>query len=136
MAMNALFKNTEGVKASIEEESFEKQERPETSVENATVGGQEAPPEKMDSKNQRRSAPKRKNQEKKDKKMENDYNPTTKITPKSPTIYLLQDEKKYLDRLKAYILLETGEKTSDHELVMKALEDYVKKNYKEFAKKI
>lgn len=132
--MNALFKNTEGVKASIEEESFEKQGRPESSAENATVGEQEAPPEKKDSKNQRRPAPKKKSQENKEK--ENDYNPTTKITPKSPTIYLLQDEKKYLDRLKAYILLETGEKTSDHELVMKALEDYVKKNYKEFAKKI
>ena len=132
--MNALFKNTEGVKASIEEESFEKQERPAASAENATVGEQEAPPEKKDSKNQRRPAPKKKSQENKEK--ENDYNPTTKITPKSPTIYLLQDEKKYLDRLKAYILLETGEKTSDHELVMKALEDYVKKNYKEFAKKI
>ena len=58
------------------------------------------------------------------------------ITPKSPTIYLLKEEKVYLDRLKAFILLETGDKTSDHELVMKALEDYVKKNYKEFAKKI
>ena len=132
--MNALFKNTEGVKASIEEESFEKQERPEASAENATAGEQEAPPENKDSKNQRRPAPKKKNQENQEK--ENDYNPTTKITPKSPTVYLLQDEKKYLDRLKAYILLETGEKTSDHELVMKALEDYVKKNYKEFAKKI
>ena len=132
--MNALFKNTEGVKASIEEESFEKQGRPESSAENASAGEQEAPPEKKDSKNQRRPVPKKKNQENKEK--ENDYNPTTKITPKSPTIYLLQDEKKYLDRLKAYILLETGEKTSDHELVMKALEDYVKKNYKEVSKKI
>ena len=28
------------------------------------------------------------------------------ITPKSPTIYLLKEEKVYLDRLKAFILLE------------------------------
>lgn len=57
------------------------------------------------------------------------------ITPKSPTIYLLKEEKVYLDRLKAFILLETGDKTSDHELVMTAVKEYAGKHYKEFADK-
>lgn len=54
------------------------------------------------------------------------------ISPRSPTIYLLQEEKTYLDRLKAYITLSTGEKPYDHMLVMAALKEYVRKNYKEF----
>ena len=57
------------------------------------------------------------------------------ITPKSPTIYLLKEEKVYLDRLKAFILLETGDKTSDHELVMTAVKEYAGKHYKDFADK-
>lgn len=57
------------------------------------------------------------------------------ITPKSPTIYLLKEEKVYLDRLKAFILLETGDKTPDHELVITAVKEYAGKHYKEFADK-
>lgn len=58
-----------------------------------------------------------------------------RITPKSPTIYLLKEEKIYLDRLKAFILLETGDKISDHELVMTAVKEYAGKHYKEFVDK-
>ena len=55
------------------------------------------------------------------------------IKSKSPVVYLLPEEKAYLDKLKAFILLETGEKTSDHSIVMAALKDYARKNYKEFS---
>lgn len=55
------------------------------------------------------------------------------ISPKSPTIYVLKEEKVYIDRLKAFILLETGDKMSDHELVMEALKEYAEMHYKEFA---
>ncbi len=58
-----------------------------------------------------------------------------RITPKSPTIYLLKEEKVYLDRLKAFILLETGDKMSDHELVMTAMKEYAGKHHKEFVDK-
>lgn len=54
------------------------------------------------------------------------------IDPKSPTVYLLPEEKVFLNRLKAFIMLETGEKISDHVLVMEALQDYAVKNYKGF----
>ena len=55
------------------------------------------------------------------------------ITRNRPTIYLLPEEKRYLDRLKAFILLKYGDKMSDHELVMEALKEHAEKNYKEFA---
>ena len=61
--------------------------------------------------------------------------PEKGIGPRCPTIYLLQEEKTYLDRLKAYITLATGEKPYDHVLVMTALHEYVRKNYKEFSEK-
>lgn len=58
--------------------------------------------------------------------------PEKGIGPKSPTIYLLSEEKNYLERLKAYITLTTGKKMTDHTLVMNALKEYVRKEYKGF----
>ena len=36
----------------------------------------------------------------------------------SPTVYLLPEEKVYFKRLKAHILLISGESISDHQLIM------------------
>lgn len=58
------------------------------------------------------------------------------IDPKSPTVYLLPEEKMYLSRLKAFILLETGEKTTDHALVMMALKEYAKQHFKDFKQEL
>ena len=58
--------------------------------------------------------------------------PEKGIGPKSPTIYLLSEEKNYLERLKAYITLTTGQKLTDHTIVMNALKEYVQKEYKGF----
>lgn len=58
--------------------------------------------------------------------------PAKRIGPNSPTIYLLQEEKAYIDKLKAFILLTTSEKMTDHGLVMKAVKEFVNKHYKEF----
>ena len=63
---------------------------------------------------------------------ENDKGQDQGIGPKSPTIYLLSEEKNYLERLKAYITLTTGKKMTDHTLVMNALKEYVRKEYKGF----
>ena len=62
--------------------------------------------------------------------------PEKGIGPKSPTIYLLSEEKNYLERLKAYITLTTGQKLTDHTIVMNALKEYVKKEYKGFKEMI
>lgn len=69
------------------------------------------------------------------RKKETREKPEKGIGPRCPTIYLLQEEKTYLDRLKAYITLSTGEKPYDHVLVMTALKEYVRKNYKEFSER-
>lgn len=56
------------------------------------------------------------------------------IQPKSPTVYLLPEEKNYLLRLKAALFLESGEKLSGHQLVMSAIYEYAKKHVPEFYK--
>lgn len=66
------------------------------------------------------------------KKTRKNAGPEKGISPKSPTVYLLPEEKVYMDRLKAFILLSTGEKVTDHELVMRAVKGYVNKHFKEF----
>ena len=92
----------------------------------------------VEQKQQEDAAPRKKHQRKPRKKGRErgeDESQDKCITPKSPTIYLLKEEKVYLDRLKAFILLETGEKTPDHELVITAVKEYAGKHYKEFADK-
>lgn len=92
----------------------------------------------VEQKQQEDAAPRKKHQRKPRKKGRErgeDDSQDKCITPKSPTIYLLKEEKVYLDRLKAFILLETGEKTPDHELVITAVKEYAGKHYKEFADK-
>lgn len=92
----------------------------------------------VEQKQQEDAAPRKKHQRKPRKKGKERWEDESQdkcITPKSPTIYLLKEEKVYLDRLKAFILLETGEKTSDHELVMTAVKEYAGKHYKDFADK-
>lgn len=54
------------------------------------------------------------------------------ICPKSPSVRLLEDEKKFLKRLEAHILLETGETISDHQLIMDAVREYTKKHHPDF----
>ena len=62
----------------------------------------------------------------------NKQKPEPKPEKGIPTIYLLSEEKNYLERLKAYITLTTGKKMTDHTLVMNALKEYVRKEYKGF----
>jgi len=133
-----MFENTEELKASTKGETFEEQKQPVVSAESETSKGQEAPPKREVSKMKKRqgAGPMKMIQNKARRNVkENDNNPES-IGPKSPSIYLLKGEKQYLDRLKAFILLETGKKTTDHELVMKALKEYASKNHKEFVNKI
>lgn len=66
----------------------------------------------------------------------NKKEPGATIGAKSPTVYLLKEEKTFLDRLKAFILLKTGEKSSDHVLVFKALQEYASKHYKDFEQEL
>ena len=54
------------------------------------------------------------------------------ITPMSPTVYLLPEEKVYFKRLKAHILLISGESISDHQLIMDAVREYAKKHYPDY----
>ena len=57
---------------------------------------------------------------------------TTGICSKSPVVRLLDEEKRLLKRLEAYILLETGETVPDHQLIMDAVREYTKKHYPDF----
>ena len=57
---------------------------------------------------------------------------TTGICSKSPVVRLLDEEKRLLKRLEAYILLETGETVPDHQLIMDAVREYTKKHYPGF----
>ena len=54
------------------------------------------------------------------------------ICSKSPIVRLLKEEKSFLKRLEAHILLETGETVSDHQLIMDAVREYTKKHYPDF----
>jgi hypothetical protein len=54
------------------------------------------------------------------------------ITPKSPTVYLLGEEKSFINKLEAHILLKTGKRISDHQLIMDAIREYVKKHHSDF----
>ena len=114
------------------DESIKEQKQEAPAKVDETIGEQ-----KLQDKAASRKRPQKRNRKKGKEKEEGEGEKQDKvITPKSPTIYLLKEEKGYLDRLKAFILLETGDKMSDHELVMEALKEYVGKNYKEFAAKI
>ena len=114
-----------------------------TSSMDETVHGQEPQAKRNDSLVEgqvpQEVAPKRSHSKKDRKKVTVKYfqkkdEPGKGIGPKSPTIYLLPEEKTFLDRLKAFILLETGEKMTDHGLVMKALMEYADRHYEEFSK--
>ena len=110
-------------------EAVKEQAQQEVAVKEETI---------VEQKQQEDAAPRKKHQRKPRKKGRErgeDESQDKCITPKSPTIYLLKEEKVYLDRLKAFILLETGEKTPDHELVITAVKEYAGKHYKEFADK-
>ncbi len=54
------------------------------------------------------------------------------ITPQSPTVYLLPEEKLFIKKLEAHILLHTGENVTDHQLIMDAVSEYAKKHYPDF----
>lgn len=54
------------------------------------------------------------------------------ITPQSPTVYLLPEEKSFIKRLEAHILLKTGESVTYHQLIMDAIREYVKKHHSDF----
>lgn len=54
------------------------------------------------------------------------------ICPHSPIVRLLEEEKRFLKRLEAHILLETGETVSDHQLIMDAVREYTKKHHPDF----
>lgn len=54
------------------------------------------------------------------------------ITSKSPIVRLLDDEKSFIKRLEAHILLETGEIVTDHQLIMDAVREYTKKHHPDF----
>ena len=54
------------------------------------------------------------------------------ISPESPVVRLLPEEKQLIKRLEAYILLKTGETFSDHQLIMDAIREYSKKYYPDF----
>ena len=110
-------------------EAVKEQAQQEVAVKEETI---------VEQKQQEDAAPRKKHQRKPRKKGRErgeDESQDKCITPKSPTIYLLKEEKVYLDRLKAFILLETGDKTSDHELVMTAVKEYAGKHFKDFADK-
>ena len=110
-------------------EAIKEQAQQEVPVKEETI---------VEQKQQEDAAPRKKHQRKPRKKGRERGEEESQdkcITPKSPTIYLLKEEKVYLDRLKAFILLETGEKTPDHELVITAVKEYAGKHYKEFADK-
>lgn len=85
--------------------------------------------------NETPSAPK---EEPKEKKRQAGKAKTTKngdrkgITPQSPTVYLLPEEKSFIKKLKAHILLKTGESINDHQLIMDAVREYVKKHHSDF----
>ena len=113
------------------DESIKEQKQEAPAKVDETIGEQ-----KLQDKAASRKRPQKRNRKKGKEKEEGEGEKQDKvITPKSPTIYLLKEEKVYLDRLKAFILLETGDKTSDHELVMTAVKEYAGKHYKEFADK-
>lgn len=110
-------------------EAVKEQAQQEVAVKEETI---------VEQKQQEDAAPRKKHQRKPRKKGRERGEEESQdkfITPKSPTIYLLKEEKVYLDRLKAFILLETGDKTSDHELVMTAVKEYAGKHFKDFADK-
>ena len=136
--MSKMFDNTEELKASTKGESFEEQKQPVVSAESEASKGQEVPPEGevTETKKRQWAGPKKTIRNKARRNVKEDDNNPESIGPKSPSIYLLKGEKQFLDRLKAFILLETGEKTTDHELVMKALMEYANRNHKEFVSKI
>ena len=54
------------------------------------------------------------------------------ICSHSPIVRLLEEEKRFLKRLEAHILLETGETISDHQLIMDAVREYTKKHHPDF----
>jgi hypothetical protein len=54
------------------------------------------------------------------------------ITPQSPTVYLLPEEKSFIKKLEAHILLKTGKSVNDHQLIMDAIREYVKKHHSDF----
>ncbi len=111
--MPTPFADFAAMKSSIMNESAENQE-PQTPQNTRSAAPEETP----------KKAPR--------KKTRKNAEPEKGIGPKSPTVYLLPEEKAYMDRLKAFILLSTGEKVTDHELVMRAVKGYVNKHFKEF----
>ena len=121
-------KANEQQEASIKaDETIKEPKQEELSKADETIGEQK---QRDNAVSRRRT---QKKNRKKEKEKEEGEGQDKFITRKSPTIYLLPEEKRYLDRLKAFILLKYGEKMSDHELVMEALREHAEKYYKEFA---
>ena len=54
------------------------------------------------------------------------------ICSHSPIVRLLEEEKRFLKRLEAHIVLETGETVSDHHLIMDAVREYTKRHHPDF----
>ena len=71
-------------------------------------------------------------EKKRRKKKTNKAGDVRGISSESPVVRLLEDEKRFIKRLEAHILLETGETVSDHQLIMKAVREYTKKHHPDF----
>ena len=79
--------------------------------------------------NTRKDAPK---QKKSRGRKAGEKSDTLGIRPESPTVYLLPEEKLFIKKLKAHIMLETGDSIPDHKLIMDAVREYTKKHYADF----
>lgn len=107
--------------ALLEEDTNRENIKSETNtpvVENVTEA-QEAPGKEPKQKTQRQSKREMKNKQK-------------GITSSSPIVRLLDDEKRFIKKLEAHILLETDEPISDHQLIMDAVREYSKKHHPDF----
>jgi len=111
----------ESIKLLLESEESHKNNPAET---NTTVG---------ESVTEAQKAPEKEPREKKRRKGKTNKAGDVKgICSKSPSVRLLEDEKRVIKRLEAHILLVTGETVTDHQLIMDAIREYAKKHYSDF----
>ena len=54
------------------------------------------------------------------------------ITVGCPTVYLLPEEKDFIKKLEAHIMLMTGKIVRDHQLIMNAVYEYTKKHHSDY----
>lgn len=114
-------KELESITLLVESEEGRKNNPAETNTPDgeSVVEAQEAPEtEPREKKRQRRKA--------------NKKGESKGICSHSPIVRLLEEEKRFLKRLEAHILLETGETVPDHQLIMDAVREYTKKHHPDF----